>query len=400
MIKWTNRNLAKFREVLLACYTTNRELRRLVSDNLVYSLNNVPDAVGTSREDWAEDLLNVAASAIWIDELYQLFCSVHKDDPRIVQLKRDLQDSSLTRTIGEPQTSNSVIRREIEGELIEDPNSAHLVIAVFWQKPSEEMIRIRPKFCYRDPNNCEILREDLSKEENYSITLKDFPEFLTKIVSFTISTKISKYFLNSLDPWQLTIELFVPVDLLCKPLEAWCGKNEELMKNRSIVVGCSDRFNPDQPDTAVNLHNQLKLGWKRFQEKIPDQASQKLKNLDWLTSTNAKTESFAAYSGFQCYGDWLKPGEDHHKNWLELVRSGIPLALWMCKGKPDSSEISKIFDYLVESTRFEFLERIRMLRDQHLKTCDHCLGVFYEDPNYVPDALLPPSEQLFVWPGA
>lgn len=399
MVEWTTPNQKIFREVLLDFYTSNQQLRLFVLDAFTYSLDTLPD-IRDTRPVWAAALLEEAVAAGWINELYKKFCSVYQNDPRIIVLKKDLKDPLLAGKIGESQDSNLVVRREVEGELNEDLGSTHLVIAIFWQKPSEKRIQIRPKFCYRDSNNREIIREDLFREDGYSEILENFPAFLTKFVDFTICNKISRYFTNPLEPWQLTIELFVPVELLCKPLETWCGKNKDLIRNRPIVVGCSDRFNPDQPEKALDLHNQLKLGWKRFQEKVPDRAGQKLKNLAWLTSATAKTESFEKYSGFQCYGDWLKPEEDHLKNWQELVRSGIPIALWICEGSIDSPEISKLFGYLIDTTRFEFLERIRLIRDQHQKTSNHCVGVFYEDPHYVPDEPSLPVKQFFVWPGA
>jgi nucleoside phosphorylase len=320
-------------------------------------------------------------------------------DPSIGS-RKDLPDSSLAGMIGKPQASSSVVRRETDGVSIEDLNSAHLVIAIFWKKPSERIIRIRPRFYCHDINNHEILHEDLFEKEDYSESLKKFPEFLTELVKFTLRSKIPKYFDNSRPCWQLVIKLFVPVDLLGESLETWCGKNEDLIRGRSIVVGCSDRFNRDQPALAIDLRNQLNLGWQRFQQQIPDQAGQKLKDLTWLTSAAAHQESLQNYSGFQCYGDWLKPDKDYLKNWLELVRSGIPIALWMCAGNLNSLEISRLFDHIIDCTRFEFLERIQRLRHQHRKTCNYYVGVFYEDPNYVPDDPLPVAEHFFTWPGA
>ena len=165
-------------------------------------------------------------------------------------------------------------------------------------------------------------------------------------------------------------------------------------------MGCSDRFNPDQPGVASDLHNQLKEGWRRFQAKIPDRSSSKLQNLDWLSSDKAGEQSLNNYSGFQCYGDWLKLDNQYLENWEGLVRSGIPLALWMCGDRPQRETIEATFNRLIDCTRFEFLERIPTIRDEQRKKYNHVVGIFYEDPNYVPEIPRPPVEQFFSWPGA
>jgi hypothetical protein len=285
---------------------------------------------------------------------------------------------------------------EENDELSEDVRSAHLVIAVFWQQPSEQKLRVQPKLCYRNTETREILQESLVKD-NCSILLKDFPSFLRKLLDFTTS-KLSRLFPDPIYPWKLTIELFVPVELLCSPLSKWCGQDDDLLRSRSIVIGCSDRFDPDQPGRAADLHNQLKRGWQRFQEKVPDRAGSTLRNLSWLNSDIAHRENFAAYSGFQCYGDWLKPDHQYLENWRRLINAGIPLALWICEGPSQRETIEAAFNRLVDCTRFEFLDRIPLIRDEQQRTCDHWVGVFYEDPNYVPE--VPRVEEAFFsWPG-
>jgi vWA-MoxR associated protein C-terminal domain len=394
MIEWTGRNLGKFRRALLAQYVANRKLRRLVTDNLDYCLDNLSDPRLANREDWTEDLLGLAVEEGWIEELYVLFCSVHQNNPRIVQLKSDLRDPSLSGTIGESFARNVVVRSEVESELVEDARSTHLVIAAFWHECNNEKLSIRPKFCYRNAHNSEISFKNLL-EDNCSVDLKKFPDFLEKLVAYTIEQVIPNILPDSPDPWSLTIELFVPVNLLGKPLATWCGKNSDISSDFPIVVGCSDRFDPFRPSEARILHNQLKRGWRRFQDKLLDGEDSRLTNLDWLNSCLADQEILEAYSGFKCYGDWLKPDENCLKNWVKLVKSGIPLALWMCEGRLDRTQAEASFHRLTNVTRFEFLEHMRINRRNN--SC--CVSVLYENPNYVPDDPLPQDARLFEWPG-
>jgi|GEM_PF-1745893 len=406
-MEWTGSDKKKLREALIAIYNTPIKLAKFASDELDRNLNEISTESGL--DDRAFELIEEASSGGWIGELYEKFCKVNLHHPRIVQLDKDLQDPAfigaivearipLERVIGEPNAGNVVARMEAEVPLAEDSRSAHLVVAVFWQERTKQKCRVQPKLCYRDGETREVLQKSLM-EDDCSIALKDFPDFLEELVVKHTIGKLASHFSDSPHPWRLTIELFVPVDLLCSPLARWCGQSEDLLR-RPIVMGCSDRFNPDQLGRSADLHNQLKLGWQRFQKKVPDQAGLKLQSVDWLNSDMARTKSFMTYSGFQCYGDWLKPDDQYLKNWQELVYSGIPLALWMCEGQPQREEIEATFNSLTDCTRFEFLEQISRIRDEQRKICNHCVGVFYEDPNYVPEIPRTAEKQFFSWPGA
>ena len=397
MIEWITPNLGEFRKVLLKFYPSNQKLQRFACDNFDCSLEDLPETKGTPRSDWADALLEQAAARGWVDELYVKFCSDHPSDPRVHQLRHALNDPVLEQAIGEPHSSNAIVRSEVENALAEDPFSAHLVIAIFWQERQKQKIRIHPKLCYRNSEQNGITQESLIKDD-CSISLKDFPALFKKLVDFTIS-RLSRLFSDPRHPWKLAIELFVPVDLISQPLSTWCGRSEEALISRSIVIGCSDRFDPDRQAEAHDLYNQLKFGWQRFQDKAPDQIGATLKNLFWLTSDTVNQEVLEEYSGFKCYGDWLKPDEQFLDNWKDLVRSGIPLALWMCEGQPQRPDIERVFDALTNGTRLKLLEQISLVRKRQRKTCNYCVGVFYENPSYLPDLPLPKEEQFFAWPG-
>ncbi|MFM7440594.1 MAG: hypothetical protein ACKO2V_18690, partial [Snowella sp.] len=149
-----------------------------------------------------------------------------------------------------------------------------------------------------------------------------------------------------------------------------------------IVFGCSDRYNPTIAK-AKELRQELKeSGWQRFQQDINRATNSKLINLKWLDSQQAGQESFRKYSGFCCYGNWLKPQPKHLHNWDRLIESGIPLALWQLHHPQDQT-----FQAFADHDYFKFLEHIPIVREeQNLKGFDY-LGVFYEDPDHVPSIL-------------
>ncbi len=350
--------------------------------------------------DWAEELIEKAHAEGWINQLYKEFCLAHPDDFLIVVLRNELGDSALDVPIGDAGEMAGVVRRSplesaCDGAeaLQEDPLSTHLVVAVFRQKGNK--LRVQPWLYYRAADTGEICQKSLV-EDGCTVSLETFPEFLKQLVKFTY--EVVKELFPPPSPWTLTIELFVPIELLGQPLSTWCGADGALLCDRPLVMGCSDRFNPDLGGDAIDLHNKLTLGWQRFQAKVPDQVGSNLRNLAWLTSPMAATAALGEYSGFRCHGDWLKSDEAAVKNWQELVNSGIPLALWMCGGNPTPPDAEAVFEQLVDCTRFEFPKRLPLKRDRQRKTCDYYVGVLYEDPNYVPPVPLPPSGESFVWP--
>jgi vWA-MoxR associated protein C-terminal domain len=398
MIDWQAYNQGIFKRALIESYTSNSKLRNFIRDNLRVEgldqcLIQLPNYETTDRDDWTARLLEELQTRGWINGLYQTFCSTHQNGLQVSALKRDLGD--LEGNIGEPSMSNTVSRQEIPRGLAEDPRSTHLVVAVFLQTSGK--LRVLPKFCYRDADSHQILSESLA-EDNPSVDLQEFPKFLKKLITRIQEEMIPKYFPEHNNQWRLTIELFIPVELLSQPLVTWCGQvvDTDIF---SIVVGCSDRFNPTLAN-ALTFRKKLQEGWERFQNRVPDTNRYPLTNLHWLTCDQANTQIFEDYSGFKCYGNWLKSDLHSLKNWQELVRSGIPLALWICAGTADQAQTDQTFTDLIGHTRFDFLNRIHAVRNRDRRVHGHCVGVFYEDPNYVPDDPLSQVERQLGLPKA
>lgn len=91
-MNWTGPKQGKLRIALLETYQDIRRLKRFVKDYFEYSL---ADIGGSSPEDWADELIEKAASEGWIDDLYNQFCKVNHTLPRIAQLQQELQAKPL-----------------------------------------------------------------------------------------------------------------------------------------------------------------------------------------------------------------------------------------------------------------------------------------------------------------
>lgn len=311
---------------------------------------------------------------------------------------------------GQGACPNSIVVREaIEAEeLIEPSNYAHLVVSIFLEGERKlKKFRVCLKLCYRDHATQTVVHTPLVTKDGidqYSVSQNKIPDVLKQLPSLGL-LELRRLFPDIVQSWRLSIQLFLPVEFLCLPLTVWCGQDGELFRKYPIVVGCSDRFDPSRTEQAIELHNQLQMGWERFRQKVPDRVGSTLHNLDWLDSDQAKSHSLAAYAGFRCYGNWLVPGEwekldpDSRKRWQDLVGFGIPLALWICQGNPTRLAREKVFNDLTNGTRFELLTQIPITRDAQWKTKGHCVGVFYEDLNYMPELPRQREQTYFSWPG-
>jgi hypothetical protein len=345
------------REALLSGFRKYETLRIFVADNFE-SLEL--DQISSSQqglETVADELIRHFEEIGDVSNLVENLIKARPRNSKVQILKNEigLIPQAIAITVFSEQLieadgvlANSVVVKEsvVPEELIEPDHLAHLVVAVFWKGEKKlQKFQIRPKLCYRDHATRQVMSVPLLKEEDIdgcSVSQKEVPDFLKGIHAFGL-TRLRQLFPDLDHAWNLSIELFLPVDLLCLPLSAWCGQDGELLSKVTVVVGCSDRFDPNRPDKALELHNQLQKGWKRFRDKVPDRLGNTLRDLDWLDSNQAARKSLAAYAGFRCYGNWLKSGEwekldsTSQKRWQDLVEFGIPLALWICQGSPSSS---------------------------------------------------------------
>jgi hypothetical protein len=120
-------------------------------------------------------------------------------------------------------------------------NVAHLIVAVFWSASGQKIL-VQVERCYTDPERQEIVREPvLEKEEDYELNLAQFPEKLKNWIKIT-TNKLESVYHNFEQPWQLTIDLLVPIDLLNGSLIRWCGETSRLPQEYPIIVRSSDRF--------------------------------------------------------------------------------------------------------------------------------------------------------------
>lgn len=285
------------------------------------------------------------------------------------------------------QKQYPVVRNPISiGTITRDKFSAHLIVAVFWGV-SRKKILVQAERCYGHPDQDEVIKEPaLIHDQDYELTLSEFPEHLNLWVNETIK-QLDKIYRNTPKPWDLTIQLFLPVDLLNCSLKSWCGQDSKLPHRYAIIVRCSDRFDHRLKDKAY-FYNQLKKGREQLKKKLSLDSRMEL--LAWLRPNSSCTEDLEKYEGIQCLGEWLKPGQENLKQWADLVQSGVPLALWMCEYQGDYEVIIQTFDCLAKSDWAGFLTRIREERRRPCAVTTICsgyhLGVFYEheDSHYEP----------------
>jgi hypothetical protein len=415
---WNGTNKQYLRQALLSIYSSPVKLARFVSDEFNRNLNEI--STESSLEDRAFELLEEAASGGWINELYSRFCECNQKHERVAQLLEELQDTSSGLTISgvlqnptsperlieehENGSNSEVIREGSVADLIEPVTSAHLVVVVFWKgEKGLKQYRVSPKLCYREQETSPIKHEPLMNQEDIDkapISQDKFPDFLKGLHTFALR-KLNSY---ADRPWKLSVDLLLPLDCLCLPLTTWCGRDGDLISKHSIVIGCSDRFDPSCPENSNKLLSQLKVQWEVFFSKVPDEVGSTLKKLDWLDSDKVGKKGWTAHAGFRCFGDWLVPGdwakldESSRKKWKDLIEYGLPLALWMCQGNPPRSKRRKIFNSLIQGTRFDLLDKVPIERDVQ-RHSGNCVGVLYEDLNYMPELPKVEEQQFFSWPG-
>jgi hypothetical protein len=267
------------RGALVSSYKKYETLRIFVSDNFgnlrldeiasSHALQIAADDLITHFEETG-DAFDLIAALIKKRPNNQKVKNLSQEEQSIRSLSAQsaaiavLQESvSLDRVIeGQGTCPNSIVVREAmeAEELIEPSNYAHLVVAVFWEGERRlRKFRVCPKLCYRDHTTQEVVHRPLVTKEGtdqYSVFQNKIPEFLEKLHAFGIM-ELRRLFPDVAQSWRLSIELFLPVDLLCLPLTAWCGQDGDFFSKHPIVVGCSDRFDPTRSDQAIELHNQL-----------------------------------------------------------------------------------------------------------------------------------------------
>jgi len=308
------------------------------------------------------------------------------------ELPQDLSPENLLSDVWEEEEAIAVSIEDCSGW--EGGESvAHLILSLFWQERSKQTVRVQPELFYHDPKTDAIECLPLSDRDIYPVKIPDFPDVLQPLVTFA-EKRLRTISCDSLKPWQLTINLLVPIELLCYPLKQWCGESSQLTCQYPIVVRCSDRFDMDN-DRAHYFYNQLLAGWQRF-----SRFAQHIRQLNWLKPDGCWQGDLEGFGGLQCFGDWLKP--DDLDRWGKLVESGIPLALWMYETGSDRELIAQTFDWLTDCSCSEFLRRTRQERREpcrlSVSSPGYHLGVFYENPNYVP-TVLQEEEQFFSWAG-
>lgn len=265
-----------------------------------------------------------------------------------------------------------------------EPGLAYLIVGTFPNLQDSSKFRVVPELCYGAATPSKLRREFLTKKD-CSVSVENFPKFFDEIVTFA-EQKIDRHYDSR--HWRLRISLSLPTTALGSPLTRWCGQSSPLPSQHPIVIGCSDRVNPDYPRRSY-LYNQLKHGWERF-----FRPQRPLRELNWLITSESAQDDWETYEAVQCWGGWLRSHQAAVERWYKLIESGIPLALWLDDDCPQPHAIAQTFARLTDCCHEEFLDRVRSER----RGSDSIpFGVFYENPNYLPTVAETPEEQFFSW---
>lgn len=376
MMDWTGEYRKALRDALTSGFRSYSALKDLVYNHLHLNLDEIASPEAGTRTA-TDNLIVHCEERGEVSNLVVAICTVRPKNPEVKILVEKCKCDPLLYSLLPISTEKTIGESNLTSTFSEDNPTGHLVTAVFKEGTSkEEKLRIYAKFCYYknlpkilEADNIYIKKDEISKylEER----INDAKEILIQISN-------GKHF-------ELVIELFLPIDLLSSPLHKWYGQENKYLKLYPIVIGCSDRFISDEVSHySSDLLNNLKGGWKNFQAIIPDKKRLNISELQWLKSDNADGECLADFTGFCCTGNWLKTGEEYKEKWEELVWSGIPLALWRCNTHLARENLT-VFEHLIAHNRFDFLRRIPRIRERQQKMKEDYVGVFYEDPDYLPD---------------
>ncbi|MEM8640964.1 MAG: effector-associated domain EAD1-containing protein [Cyanobacteria bacterium P01_G01_bin.54] len=409
MVQWNSRNQGKLRNALLNVYTKN-EIRILVRDTFEDGDDFLRRIAGDSDTEWVSDLLEKAAKdGRRVVDLYVEFCRRYPRHTVLEKLQADLGDRlldtqkhanlSTKRTIPAGEVGVAKPSKAPLGFAGEAPRTAHLVIGVFHQGTDDKTVMVHPQICYWDAEQQSVRRlapqafPPLDIQNDSEVLLREFPTFLDGLMGIVEDEEFLDQFLPAAeddhDDWTIIIHLFLPIEFLHFPLSKWCL--QDLLEDYTVVLGCSDRFTKSsgnrQKKNPSRLRNKLKKGWRKLQEtSATPEKGHNLQNAAWLTSAaECSTLVFENYSGFQCYGEFLKSGVAYIQNWQRIIEAGMPIALWMCSAQSPCPQAGAIFQQLINGTCVELMEKILNTRRQQFLNQEACVGLFYETPDYTPE---------------
>lgn len=212
-----------------------------------------------------------------------------------------------------------------------------------------------------------------SNERGVLCTRKKLPDAIEKFIQQSIL-----YALNTpenllgCDNYDLTIELFLPIEYLCEPVEHWNIKDDfdnpvRLGSKQRLVVRSYDRV------AKPGLKNAFSKSWhsaKGFLEQKPDAAllQQKIQHLDKIDSNRLilLQEELQQKIGLKVICALPESEKEIVKFFQAMLSSGIPIAFWTRSRELPSCEVVAGIDQFLTTELLlnscELLEKVRKER--------------------------------------
>lgn len=197
-------------------------------------------------------------------------------------------------------------------------------------------------------------------------------------------------FLDQVDVFQeLTIEFFLPYDLLTLPVDTWetqgLGISEAIGHNYRVSIRSVDRLRP--------TYNRYRGIWQQKWQKL-NQESSPLRNNFIVGDKIDPKELLAQLKQETVYGlqlERISASETFRSLYAAFLQTGTPLGLWIRQSSSQCTEqenLTELLDYCV----MELPEQVRQTRKKaNIKDPEahigHHLTLVWEDPARLPEVL-------------
>lgn len=222
-----------------------------------------------------------------------------------------------------------------------------------------------------------------SHERGVLCTKKKLPQTVAQFIKTSLEEN-----LNSPEKWlgcanyDLMIELFLPSEYLCEPINHWDVENAfnekvSLGSEHLMVVRSYDRF----ADKTGRLKNSLSKSWqsaKEFLEQHPPDEElhqKKIKHLDkidchLLTSLQQELETKI---GLKVSCTLPESEREMLKFFKTMLRSGIPIAFWTrCRELCSDEVVSGIDQFLTTKLLLNPCELLEKVKTERASAFDYC----------------------------
>jgi vWA-MoxR associated protein C-terminal domain/vWA-MoxR associated protein middle region (VMAP-M) 1/Effector-associated domain 1 len=317
------------------------------------------------------------------------------DDSIKKQLKKWMQeiDPNFNDRDSNSETNPRNVKPTVSGAL-----QAYLMIVVNPEKKTQ-LRAIASLLCISTTGVRKEIPVHLDSESNERgvlCTMKKLPTFIGKFIQKSILLLENPDFLLGCDYYDdLTVELFLPIDYLCEPVDCWKIKNTW---DNLVNLGCEHRLVVRSYDRLVkpSLKNAFSKSWhsaKEFLEQKPDVASlqnkiQRLDKIDCdrLMLLQAELEQKIGLKVICA----LPKSEREMIHFLQvMLMSGIPIAFWIRCSELPSCEVATIIDRFLTTQLLlnscELLEKVRLERisafscEMLEKHCGRHLSVLWDN---------------------